>query len=93
MPSVTLPKGTYWIGNPIDTFPEWEPNRGCSYKTGVRSWYAFKFDASYIAVIPESEMPPPRKRNRKTAMYYMTFANDVVFSEQNGSGFIDKIVL
>lgn len=93
MPSVTLNKGRYWVGNPKTVFPDWVPSPSCTYRAGPYTFHAFQFGDTYVAAIPEAAMPPVKKRGKEFPQTFMTFNEATVFFENNGSGFIGKVEL
>lgn len=95
MPSVTINKGKYWVGDPKTIFEDWVESPSCTYRAGPYTYHAFYFSESnaYVAAIPEDGIDPTIFKTKKVPKTFMTFDKPTVFYEHNGVGHIGSVEL
>lgn len=93
MSATTLPKGRYWIGNPLSIFPNWLPNDSATYAIGDCTFHAFKYGDTYVAAIPDKVIPKDAFKSKKVPKSFVNLEHNTVFWEMDGVGQIGEINL
>lgn len=88
MPSVSLNRGTYWVGNPKTVFPDWTPSESCVYRESHYTYFAFCYNGTYVAAVPVEALA-----GKEIPLGTVTFSGPTLFYEQDGTGYIGDILL
>jgi hypothetical protein len=95
MSTVLLKAGKYFVGNPRTVFPDWEPNDVGAYTADNITYFAFKYDNTYVGAIPAQVIPVNTSKSKKAVQLVpnMTLEDDTPFHCVDGVGYIGKLSL
>lgn len=92
MPAVMLNPGKYFVGDPKRFIDNWKPSESGLYKCGPYSYFAFRYNGTWIAAVPADALEYIEKPNLDFGQF-MKFEKETLFFMQNGCGHIDGIEL